>query len=125
MRSFFPKCLLHLSFLIFIGMLFQVLGPRKSIVFCEKLVVASSVARFCDCLVLYLCMSLFSVNKSLNIFGSFIVSLLVHKFTYTDFFNVFDQGISEFFVELCGWRVKVLVVEHFYCSVLFCLYLFH
>ena len=50
-------------------MLFQVLGPRKSIVFCEKLVVASGVARLCDCLMLYLCMSLFSVNKSLNIFG--------------------------------------------------------
>ena len=69
MRSFFPKCLLHSSFLIFIGMLFQVLRPRKSIVFWEKLAAASGVARFCDCLVLYLCMSLFSVNKSLNIFG--------------------------------------------------------
>ena len=30
-------------------MLFQVLGPRKSIVFWEKLVAASGVARFCDC----------------------------------------------------------------------------
>ena len=62
---FFPKCLLCSSFLIFIGMLFQVLGHRKSICFWETLVVASGVARLCDVL------------------WSFIVSLLVHQFTYS------------------------------------------
>ena len=99
-------------------MLFQVLGPWKSIVFWEKLVAVSGVARFCDCLVLYLCMSLFSVNKSLNIFGVLLFLCLCTNLHTLIFFNVFDQGISEFFVELCGRRIKVFVVEHFYCSVL-------
>ena len=69
-------------------MLFQVLGPRKSIVFWEKLVAASGVARLCDSLVLYLCMSLFSVNKSLNIFGVLLFFCLCTTNLHTLIFSM-------------------------------------
>ena len=67
LRSFLPKFLLHSSVLIFIRILFQILGPLYLIVFWLNCVVPISVARLWDCLVLCVCISSFSVNKLLNI----------------------------------------------------------